>query len=110
MAAREHNQRYEAKKKAEGWVRGPRITADAAEQLRILAFRHRLPPAEVVSRLLLGIGLDVEMPTPPLVRTYFGDVASEEARAAFQRREGLSDSEMRDFESMVAEQRARSHG
>ena len=110
MAAREHNQRYEAKKKAEGWVRGPRITADAAEQLRILAFRHRLPPAEVVSRLLLGVSLDADTPAPPLVRTYFGDVASEEARAAFQRREGMSDSEMRDFESMAAERRAVGHG
>lgn len=103
MAEREHNQRYEAKKKAEGWVRGPRITADAAEQLRILAFRHRLTPAKVVSRLLLGIGLDAELPPPPLVRTYFGDVASEQARAAFQRREGLSDLEMRDFERIAAE-------
>lgn len=103
MSTREDNQRYEAKKKAEGWVRGPRITADAAEQLRILAFRHRLTPADVVSRLLVGTPLDAQKPPPPLVPLYYCDVATEEARRAFQLREGLSDSEMLEFERVAAE-------
>lgn len=36
-----------------GFVRGPRITAEAAEALRELAYRHRLDPWQVVSVLLL---------------------------------------------------------
>ena len=57
MGTKPENARYEAKRRTEGWVRGPRITHDASEQLRILAFRHRLTPSEVVTRLLLEIPL-----------------------------------------------------
>ena len=53
-----YNRTYEAKQKAAGWVRGPRITEDASERLRILAFKHRLTPSEVVCRLLLDLPLD----------------------------------------------------
>lgn len=49
-----YNRRDEDKRKAAGWVRGPRIRAKASEALRELAYRHQLPPSEVVSRLILG--------------------------------------------------------
>lgn len=51
---RQYNRDYEERRKAAGYVRGPRIRKEASERLQILAFRHRLTPAEVVSRLLLG--------------------------------------------------------
>jgi len=51
------NRRYEARQREKGYVRGPRITGDAAERLRTLAFIHGLTPCEVVSRLLLGESL-----------------------------------------------------
>lgn len=92
MATRAENVRYEAKRRSEGWVRGPRITADAAEQLRILAHRHRLTPSEVVSRLLLQVPLESDAPA-------FG---ARDARAEFQRQQGFSDIEMRDLERMGA--------
>lgn len=38
------------------YVRGPRITHEAAEALRVLAFESRNDPCEVVSRLLLEAG------------------------------------------------------
>ena len=57
MARPQDNARYEAKQKANGWVRGPRISADAAEQLRELAHTHRLTPAQVVTRLILQVPL-----------------------------------------------------
>ena len=98
MAAREHNQRYEATKKAEGWVRGPRITADAAEHLRILAFRHRLDPCEVVSRLLLGESLGADE-----AQTAACEADIERwARGQYQRRHGLSDTEMVDMDRLTS--------
>lgn len=57
---RQYNSAYEARRKAAGYVRGPRIRSEASERLQILAFRHRLTPAEVVSRLLLGEPLPFE--------------------------------------------------
>lgn len=49
-----YNRRDEDKRKAAGWRRGPRITDEASEALRELCYRHKLPPSEVVSRLILG--------------------------------------------------------
>ena len=97
MATKPENARYEAKRKAEGWVRGPRITADAAEQLRVLAYRNRLTPAEVVSRLLLSIPLDADVPATPEALANCQD----RRRAEFQRRNGFSDSEMQDMDREV---------
>ena len=97
MATKPENARYEAKRKAEGWVRGPRITADAAEQLRVLAHRHRLTPAEVVSRLLLEIPLGSVVP-PVGIGAAGGE---QRARTAFQQRHRLSDSEMADMDREV---------
>lgn len=62
MARPQDNAKWEAKQREAGWVRGPRITADAAERLRDLAHRHRLTPAQVVSRLLLDITLGIDGP------------------------------------------------
>lgn len=62
MARPQDNAKWEAKQREAGWVRGPRITADAAERLRDLAYRHRLTPAQVVSRLLLDIPLGFDEP------------------------------------------------
>lgn len=56
MTQREHNQRYEAKRKAAGYVRGPRITAEAAEKLRVLSYETGLTPCALVSRLLAEAG------------------------------------------------------
>ena len=53
MGTKPENVRYEAKQRAMGFVRGPRITAEAAEALRVLAYRHRMDPWQVVSVLLL---------------------------------------------------------
>ena len=91
MATKPENARYEARKRDQGWVRGPRITADAAEQLRGLAYRHRLTPSEVVSRLLLEVPLASDAPA-------FG---ARDPRADFQRQQGFSDIEMRELERMV---------
>ena len=90
MARPQDNARWEAKQREAGWVRGPRITGEASERLRTLAYRHRITPAEVVTRLLLGIPLDDRNSTP--VRGV--DAVVDDARAEFQRRHGLSDSEM----------------
>lgn len=38
-------------------VRAPRITAEAAERLRLVAFEHRLDPGEALCRIILGISL-----------------------------------------------------
>lgn len=53
---RAHKEKWEAKKREAGYVRGPRITAEAAERLRTLAFECRMTPSEVVSRLLIEAG------------------------------------------------------
>lgn len=63
MARPQDNAKWEAKQREAGWVRGPRITADAAERLRDLAHRNRLTPAQVVSRLLLDIPLGYDLPS-----------------------------------------------
>lgn len=63
MARPQDNAKWEAKQREAGWVRGPRITADASERLRDLAYRHRLTPAQVVSRLLLDIPLGYDLPS-----------------------------------------------
>lgn len=57
MSQSADNRRYEARQREKGYVRGPRITGDAAERLRTLSFIHSLTPCEVVSRLLLGESL-----------------------------------------------------
>jgi len=62
MATKPENARYEARMRVAGYVRGPRISAEAAERLRELAHRHRLTPSDVVTRLLLGIALDAPEP------------------------------------------------
>jgi hypothetical protein len=85
-----HQARYEAKKRAAGFVRGPRITADASERLHALAYRYKLTPCEVVSRLLLDMPLDGE----------------HGASVLWQRREGLSDVEMREVERLAGSQRS----
>lgn len=56
MSECESKQRYEAKRKTAGYVRGPRISAEAAERLRALAFEQRTEPSKVVSRLLIEAG------------------------------------------------------
>ena len=96
VARPEDNARWEKKQRAAGWVRGPRITGEASERLRTLAYRHRITPAEVVTRLLLGIPLDDGNSTP--VRGV--DAVVDDARAEFQRLHGFSDSEMRYYEAM----------
>ena len=53
MSQTDNNRRYEARQRAKGYVRGPRIRGEAAERLRELAYCHNLSPCEVVSRLLL---------------------------------------------------------
>ena len=98
MARPQDNARWERKQRASGWVRGPRITGEASERLRTLAYRHRITPAEVVTRLLLGIPLDDGNSTP--VRG--ADAVADDARAEFQRLHGLSDSEMRYFDEAGA--------
>lgn len=75
-----YNRRYEAKR-ARCYVRGPRITIEAAEQLRELAHVHRMHPCDVVSLLLLATHPDKKLA----------------ARLAFQKRERLSDAEMAAF-------------
>ena len=52
--------RFEAKQRAAGYVRGPRIRSEASQRLRDLAYRHNLTPCEVVSRLLLDEPLGVD--------------------------------------------------
>lgn len=74
-AARGYRAKYDAKRRAQGWQRGPRITAEAAERLRVLAFQHRLDPCEVVSRLILEIPLAQDkgagpIPLSPAERAY----------------------------------------
>ena len=96
MGTKPENSRYEARRRIEGWVRGPRITHDASEQLRILAYRHRLTPSEVVTRLLLSVPLGADVPATPLAMAE----CEHRRRAEFQRQHGFSDSEMRDIERM----------
>ena len=96
MARPQDNSRWEAKQREAEWVRGPRITGEASERLRTLAYRHRITPSEVVTRLLLGIPLDDGNSTP--VRG--ADAVVDDARAEFQRLHGFSDSEMRYYEEM----------
>ena len=97
MAKPEHNERYERKRRAAGWVRGPRISGEASERLRELAFQHRLDPCEVVTRLILGEPLGVAGSQP---ETCEADVESW-ARVEYQRRNGLSDSEMAEMDRLV---------
>ena len=59
-----YNRDYEARMKLLGCVRGPRLTHEAAERLRVLAFNHRLTPGQVVCRLLLDLPLDSDKATP----------------------------------------------
>lgn len=98
MATKPENARYEAKRRREGWVRGPRITADAAEALRNLAHRHRLTPAVVVSRLLLGISLDFDVASTP------GDLDGR-TRETMRQRLRFSEQEMADYERMQGAER-----
>jgi hypothetical protein len=93
MATKPENVRYETKRRAEGWVRGPRITADAAEALSNLAHDHRLSPSIVVSRLLLGISLDYDLAATP------GDLDGR-TRETMRQRLRFSEQEMADFERM----------
>lgn len=53
-AAQRYNRNDDRKRKAAGWVRGPRVRSEASEHLQLLAFRHRMTPSEVASRLILG--------------------------------------------------------
>jgi len=99
MAKPEHNARYERKRREAGWVRGPRISGQASERLRELAFQHRLDPCEVVTRLILGDPLGAADAVP---ETADAD-AEAWARSEYQRRNGLSDSEMADMDRLVAE-------
>lgn len=61
-----YGEQQAARERANGTVRGPRITAEAAESLRVLAYRHRLNPSEVVSRLLTGVPLEAARGTVAL--------------------------------------------
>lgn len=79
-----YNQRYEAKRKA-SYVRGPRITREAAEQLRELSHALRLHPCDVASLLILATHADRQ----------------QAARLEFQKRERLSDAEMAAFAGVV---------
>jgi hypothetical protein len=79
-----YNQRYEAKRSA-SYVRGPRITKEAAERLRELAFLLGMHPCDVVSMLVLATHADRQRI----------------ARLAFQKRERLSDAEMAAFDGVV---------
>lgn len=77
----DHKRRFEARQRAEGFVRGPRITGEASERLRELAFQHRMTPSEVVSRLLMGVALDapgaVTRPADPTMPRGFSDAERE---------------------------------
>lgn len=53
MATTPENRRYEERRKAAGFVRGPRITAEASEALRELAYTTGLDAWQVVSTLIL---------------------------------------------------------
>ena len=97
MAKPEHNERYERKRKAAGWVRGPRISGQASEALREMAFRYRLDPCEVVTRLILGEPLGA---AGGAIEPSVADVESW-ARVEYQRRNGLSDSEMAEMDRLV---------
>ena len=65
MSQSDNNRRYESRQRGKGFVRGPRVRGDAAERLRDLAYRHKLTPCEVVSRLLLDepLGSDTRRTT-----------------------------------------------
>jgi hypothetical protein len=77
-----YNARYEAKQKAAGWVRGPRITDLAAERLRTLAFQHRLTPSEVVCRLLLDFPLGNQPARSEQLRTIAKEFGVDDIEAA----------------------------
>lgn len=64
-------------------IRGPRISAEASERLKELAYVNKLSPCEVVSRLILGQSLH-----------------GVDNALTFQRRERLSDSEMMAFQEL----------
>lgn len=68
LTRQEHRARFEAKQREAGYVRGPRITAAAAERLRELAFTSRMTPSAVVSRLIELAGED-DMRTYTAMRT-----------------------------------------
>ena len=60
MATKPENAMYEARRKKDGWVRGPRITQQAAERIRVLAFINRMTPSEVATCLILGQEIQCE--------------------------------------------------
>src|SRR5690625_7756914 len=99
MAKPEHNARHERKRREAGWVRGPRISGQASERLRELAFQHRLDPCEVVTRLILCDPLGAADAVPETADA----VAEAWARSEYQRRIGLSDCEMADMDRLVAD-------
>jgi len=71
------------------FVRGPRITAEAAERLRELVYQHRIDPCEVVSRLLLGEPLDAASGRPKAMRSKLIDLGMSLAeRNAYERLTG----------------------
>lgn len=94
MARPQDNARWEAKQREAGWVRGPRITADASERLRELAFEYRLTPAQVVSRLLLGVPLAFDAPVP---LSYQERVDWQSLAAMSETTAGFSEQERRDW-------------
>ena len=98
MASPKDNAKWEAKQRAAGWVRGPRITAEAQARLHDLAFQYKLAPAEVSSRLILGIPLE----RGNVARQQFAVMGGQAARdaAAMQAREGLSEAEMAAFQRL----------
>ena len=53
MATKPENARYEARQRAIGLVRGPRITAEASEALRFLSAYIGKEPREIVSELIV---------------------------------------------------------
>jgi hypothetical protein len=97
MASPQDNAKWEAKQREAGWVRGPRITADAAERLRELAFEYRLTPAQVVSRLLIGVPLAFDEPVP---LSYQERVDWQSLAARSDATAGFSEQERRDWEAM----------
>lgn len=101
MGTKPENRRYEAKQRAQGFVRGPRITADAAEALRELSFRNRLDPWQVVSVLLLEAQSRSDLTRQADAFEVFKAPEGSAREQRAMRIHGLSISEARDYVRMA---------
>lgn len=53
MGKKEHTAKYEGKLREKGVVRGPRLTAEASDQLRRLCYLHRMTPMAMASKIIM---------------------------------------------------------